>query len=647
MAISEKLRARLDALKATIPPLRVGKITREALRLPDPMTVTEWAEANVHLDARTSAEPGPFRVSRTPYLREPMDSFSDPLCEEIVICASTQVGKTLAEMLMLAYCVDQSPGPCLIVQADEKAAREILEERIVPLLRGSRVLRRHIPRGGSIVSKTRLRLDRMDVHLAWSNSPNSLASKPKQNLFIDEVDKYPKFSGREADPVKLAKERTRTYWNRKIVITSTPTTTDGYIWRAYLETDQRRFHAPCPHCGQEQPLEMQQIKWPEGSTAESIQRDRNVWYECIGCGEKITDRQKEKMVQAGTWIATNPASDGQPARKRGYWINAIYSPWLTFWEIAAEFHRCNAGGPEMMMNFVNSWLAQVWQEREAEAEIGRFAEIRRDYRACVVPREAVILTAGADVHIDNIYYVVRAWANNGESWLIDYGVLRRGPEYGIDDEFAALRDVVRGGYEVQGGATQMYISRFCIDRRYRKAEVDAFCRPFRRAAVPIMGEESIKGNPWMLHAVDKDRRGNAINKTFQYAKIDTTYFKGAWLKRYEGDEPGWWVPAEVDDEYQTQLLSEAKVVIGRDTRGEPKYAWIKKPGRVQNHFFDCEIYALAAFTMEGGERGALRGTRTIDSIPIPATATAQVASAPKSLGHSPGWNYKGKRGGRR
>ena len=81
----------------------------------------------------------------------------------------------------------------------------------------SPALERHCPGGSSAnLTQKEFRLDRMSLYFAGSNSPAALASKPVRYLFLDETDKYPLFSGREASPIKLARERTRTFWNRKI-----------------------------------------------------------------------------------------------------------------------------------------------------------------------------------------------------------------------------------------------------------------------------------------------------------------------------------------------------------------------------------------------------------------------------------------------
>ncbi len=61
---------------------------------PENLTVTEWAEKHRRLSAESSAEPGPWRTERTPYLRGPMDAFTDPKVDHIVVWAASQVGKS-------------------------------------------------------------------------------------------------------------------------------------------------------------------------------------------------------------------------------------------------------------------------------------------------------------------------------------------------------------------------------------------------------------------------------------------------------------------------------------------------------------------------------------------------------------------------
>ena len=48
----------------------------EGIIPPPPMTVSEWSDKHRRLSSKGSSEPGPWRTSRTPYLKEPMDCLS-------------------------------------------------------------------------------------------------------------------------------------------------------------------------------------------------------------------------------------------------------------------------------------------------------------------------------------------------------------------------------------------------------------------------------------------------------------------------------------------------------------------------------------------------------------------------------------------
>ena len=82
----------------------------------------------------TSAEPGQWRNSRTPYLRGIMNAFSDPLIEEITVMASTQIGKTEGMYNMLGYAIDQDAGPALLVLPRKEDAKSISYNRVKPML---------------------------------------------------------------------------------------------------------------------------------------------------------------------------------------------------------------------------------------------------------------------------------------------------------------------------------------------------------------------------------------------------------------------------------------------------------------------------------------------------------------------------------
>ncbi|MBP6920117.1 MAG: phage terminase large subunit family protein, partial [Candidatus Omnitrophica bacterium] len=382
--------------------------------LPVKMTVSEWSDQFRRLDVKTSAEPGQWATARTPYLKGIMDAFTDPYVDEITVMAASQVGKTEAMYNMLGFIIDQDPGPTLMVSPRADDAKSVSYNRVRPMIECSPVLSKYIPINTDDITKLEYHFDRMILYFAGSNSPADLASRPIRYLFLDEVDKYPKFSGREADPIKLASERQKTFWNKKTVKVSTPTTREGYIFREYDKSDQRRFHVPCPHCGKKQVLLFGQIKWPkEESSPERIKNNQLAWYECAHCKKRIDDIYKQKMMLAGEWISEK----GEHNRNRGFWVSSLYSPWLTWSDIASEFLK-SKDYVELLMNFVNSWLAEVWEEKIEETTVDKVRNLARDYDQGVVPDEVLVLTAGVDVQKDHFYYVIRGWGYYEESWLI-------------------------------------------------------------------------------------------------------------------------------------------------------------------------------------------------------------------------------------
>lgn len=574
---------------------------REAYRLPDEITVADWADANRVLDPRTSAEPGQWRTARTPYLREIMDAFVDPLVEEITLMASTQCGKTESMYCMVGYAIDQDPGPGLLVMPREPDARTVSQNRLMPMLQLSPALASHLPNKGDDLTAMEFRMDRMILYLAGSNSPAALASKPVRYLWLDEVDKYPPFSGREADPIKLARERTRTFWNRKIVKVSTPTTRAGYIFREYEASDQRRYFIPCPHCGQYQPLVFGQVRWPEGAAAAEIVEDRLAWYECRQCQAKITDMEKLRALSFGVWVpdgccvGSDGAVEGKvkgPIRHRGYWLSALYSPWLIWSEIAAEFLR-SKDYAELLMNFVNSWLAEVWEEKTRELSASALVQHELDYEEKTAPDGVAVITAGVDVQLDHFYLIVRGWGANWESWLLRAVRI---------DSWEVLEDELLQIPYLQNGGNPLNIRLTCIDSGYDAPAVYQFCRKRLDVLRPIKGGNShqvapIKGS--YMDSVARKRK-SAVRSGLMLYTIDTSFFKDR-LSRMIGAESnvpgGWHLFRGVGNDYYRQMCSEVKVIERNKRTGAVIEEWKLAAGHRDNHYWDAEVYCLVAAEM--------------------------------------------------
>jgi len=568
--------------------------------------VSEWAADNRVLDAKNSAEPGRWKNTRTPYMIEVMDTFGDKRIEEITFMGSTQVSKTETMFNMMGYAVDQDPGPMLYVKAREDDTFSDAHNRIRSMLSESEVLKNHVPsRAPEKLSQKEFRLLPCTLYFAGSNSPAALASKPVRYLFLDETDKYPRFSGREASPIKLARHRTRTYWNRKIIKISTPTTKEGYIYEEYQKSDQRRYYVPCPHCGHFQVLIFQGIKIPkEEREPGRIRELRIAWYECVKCHKKIKDHHKHGMLNRGKWVGDGQkinalgelTGERKTGKHAGFWINALYSPWLTFSEIIAEFLEAKDDDADLM-DFKNSWLAEIWEEKAEYKESTQVMANTADYPPGKVPEGAVLLTAGVDVQKFYIYYVIRAWGANLRSWLIEEGELETEPEDGLDQ----LRDSVIGKvfiHDGNGENNKLPIVLANIDSGYRTSEVYGFVRLYPRARA-IKGASRKPARPYMSNMIDVHPvTGKRLRRGVRVWTLDTEFFKDFIFRRMglaPDHERGWHVHGDITLDYADQITSEHKLTV---RRGRSEWEeWQPKTKGAKNHLWDCEVYAAAAAHM--------------------------------------------------
>jgi len=546
------------------------------LRPPEKMTVSEWADRYRVLDEKTSAMPGQWKTSTTPYLRGVMDAFNDPNIEEIIFVKPTQVGGTEALMNMLGYCIDQDPSSALVVYPTLDLAEYASELRIQPMVGLCRSLKDKY-----FINSKRLELqfDGMFVALSGANSPASLAARACRYLLLDEEDKFPANAGKEADPSKLAEERTKTYaYNRKIFRASTPTFKSGKIWKAYEAADERRsFFVPCPHCGHKQTLKFTQIKWPKGSSAEEARE--LAYYECNKCVGRISDSYKISMLRAGKWEADEKSD--RPPRKVGFRINTLYSPWVRFGDIAYEFLK-SKDFPELLQNFINSWLAKPWEETRQRTDADVVKERQSEYEAGVVPPNIIGLTAGADVQSDRIYWTVRAWGENLTSWNIAHGEC-----FTLED----LEFVMNQQWKDTDGQTQ-YISLCCIDSGDQTDDIYNFTFDNSDWAVAVKGASQKMFARFRISTINKvDSKAYGMRLII----VSTGDYKNSIARGMNkpNGKGSWMVHKDIDDDYCNQVTAEHKIVT-RNKRGQEVEEWTKKQTHGDNHYLDCEVYAFVA-----------------------------------------------------
>lgn len=519
----------------------------------------------------------------TPYLVDIMNELRNYETQEIIFCKPTQIGGTEALQNMLGWVIQQDPSPAMIVYPTDTLAKFTSENRLEPMLMASRSLKKLYHKNDS--SNLEMQFDGMFLSLSGSNSPASLASKAVKYLFLDEVDKYPGASRKEADPISLARERTKTFRNRKIYITSTPTLRNGHIWKAVEGADiEKHYFVPCPHCGEYIELKFAQIKFPYGDGMTNDDRADQAVYCCQECGCEITDADKDAMLRYGEWRAIRDSERG--GRRVAYWINTLYSPFVRWSEIVSEFLK-SKDDPELLQNFANSWLAEPWEDTKLKTSADTVMERQTERPRLIVPNWAKMLTGGVDVQETSLYWTIRAWGTYITSQCIAHGQAL---------SFQEVESIMNLPYEREDGE-RMLVCLALIDSGFDADSTYDFCANNAEWATAVKGASNPMLSAYKISKIDKtDSRAYGMNLIL----VDGGQYKDmiAGRMRRNNGRGSWMVYDGCDMEYAQQVTAEHKVNV-KLSNGKIQQRWVPKSSHADNHYLDCEVYAFAAADIKG------------------------------------------------
>lgn len=561
------------------------------------LTVSEWADANRILSSEGSAAPGPWRTSRTPYLREIMDQLSETSpARKVAFMKSSQVGGTEVGGNWLGYIMAHAKGPCAIVMPTEKSLSDWMTQKFDPMAADTPaiadVLRKRSNSEGNN-SATRKRYKGGILYAKTAGSTAELKSTSLRYAVADEVDEYPR-GGNQGDVIGLLDVRLTTFHDSKLFIPSSPTVKDASaIEDQYLGGDQRRYHVPCPHCNELQPLDWSNIRWQKDP--ENPRRITRAVYVCSHCGAEIEEHQKGAMLaEAGRggrarWIAGNPA-----APYPSYHISALYTPFglgKSWAELAQEWIDAQ-DDPQKLVVFINTRLGETWADRSADIK-GAAIEARAEpYPLRTIPRGCLVLTAGVDVQDNRLEIHVRGFGRGGHRWTIDYHVLPGNPA--DDGLWERLAEYLNACEFTNAAGRKLRLEATAIDTGgHHTHAVYQFVRSNRvRRAIAIKGASQpgriILGKP---SAQDVNWKGQTIKRGVAVYTIGTDTAKhllyGLLHQDAERD------PADRRVHFSTALDSAWFDQLVSETYNPRKNRWEIKKGK-RNEVLDTWVYAEAA-----------------------------------------------------
>lgn len=445
------------------------------MKPPEDLTVSQWADKNRRLTSESSAEVGKWRTSRTPYMFDILDSFTDPLIEHIVVVAASQVGKSETINNMVGYCIDQDPGPILLIQPTIDDVKRYSEMRIAPMIRETRCLKRKVadPKSRDAANTKRQKSFPGGVLvMTGSNVAHDLSSMPIRYVFGDERDRWATSAGSEGDPWELAVARTRTFYNKKMVEVSTPTVKGASaIENSYNLGTMERWKTQCPHCGEYVELTFDNIRF-EYDAAENgdkkIFHISEIFYVCPECGG-ISDEHTMKS-QPAKWVATVPEAR-KHHKTRSFWLTAWVSPWATWESIILQFLQAGTDSAKLQVVY-NTQFGELWEERGDMASEDDVMARREVYEA-EVPDGVLLLTCGVDTQDDRLEYEVVGHRRYGETWGIKKGVILGRPD--TEEVWERLDEVLSHKYKFKSGVSLQISLTFIDEGGHFTQEVRQHC----------------------------------------------------------------------------------------------------------------------------------------------------------------------------
>lgn len=581
---------------------RLREFFFEVLKPKEDEPVDEWVEKNV--DIPTGAITGMASLKLTPYAREILNRMGSKTTRHIVMVFGTQAAKTSIMIWGMLYRLCRDAQDAMWVLPTGDLAKSFSKSRWQKYVRSCKSAIQQVPRTSkgdidkSLFGFVEQHFFSMVLNFVGSNSPANLSSRPVGMLWMDETDKYGDEVKFEAAALKLAEERTKTYPFPLVVKSSTPTTEDRIIWQEFLKTDQNYYWVTCPRKGCQIRFKFTAKSEEHGDcgvrwwreTEEEVMKDgewdmgkvkMNAFYKCQCCGGEIYDFERGPMLDVGKWIASNP--NAEPGR-HGYHLNSLYSilsEKTSLGSIAVEYLNSYRNRRDLQ-NFVNSWLAEPWDESRGFIQNDIITEDITD-----IPRGTISIMA-VDVQQGHYWVLVRRFEAPTKEFLFGRSWLVYANKVQTEEELVDIQKE----YQVKGenvtcdiARRPNQVARMIIEHDWRGilgTDTKEFEHPgpnstkIKRAYSRVQYRDPYLGTAW-----ENRRLERAIFVKFSKPAILDIVA----AMRYQQPQI-WHVTLNVHEKYQEHMNSRVKTQQINKRTGRAEWFWRELHQR--NHLSDCE-----------------------------------------------------------
>ncbi len=582
-----EIRRRLEGYRCTI--AKLPEVVRRQMRTPQKIGVADHAEQY----RVVTEEPhiGPWRHDLAPHTVQIMNTFSKSYVREIWFCGVDQSGKTNTMLNCMHWAIDIDPGNIFYLMPTEATSDKIMSEKIVPMLKNSKRVKRYISRKDIDTTLNRVNLTNgVTIRPANANSASSMATFTAKHCFGDEVDKYPERTGNETSPPKLIAKRNRLYKGRyKRFFASTPA--GRFIYKGMQECVQIwEWRHKCPECGEMFRPEGEGIVVDETLEPGEIIAETEVFYTCSECGSLLSDYARSSAIRSGGWVCIKGENILRPSRV-GFHHRAFDCLDVPLHEIASAWRLAETGGIAEKTDWAHGYEAVDYVHEQTDRDEDFILRlVDKEHPRGVVPSETCALLMLVDTQRLGFFYQV---------WAVHYGRDLRITviDHGFLESFRILKEKAAQEY-LAADNTAYRIQAAFIDsgggtnpqkpKHSRTVEVYDFCRK-NKLFRALKGRRTME-TPWSVKRLDfypsSVGKKVPIPGGLKLYTINTTLFKDELdrkLQIEQGDAGGIVFHAGVEKDFAKQLCAEY-----RDDRGY----WECPKGK-DNHQWDVAVYGLA------------------------------------------------------
>jgi phage terminase large subunit GpA-like protein len=601
-------------------------------------TPVQYCEDHRYLPEGVTSNPGPFRISVTPYAEEIINCFdlrSD--VHEVNVLKGVQVAySTIAECIIMYLAAHIGTIPICYVTADVDLSENRIKTNIAPMFRESDldVIQTHdvgnTRKTGATKKVLQFKGGGFLVALG-ANSPGQMRDRSFRAMIKDEIEAWPEMAKRgkdKGDPDKLTDNRLKGYLGiHKILRGSTPVFTEGSrINKLYKQGDQRKYMVHCLDCGYQQEIRFNGLNKETGKAfgfawdldSDKVLKPETVRYHCAHCHHAHYEHDKLKLFSKGNGAEWKPTAKPRKKGTRSYHLPAFYSP------IGARpWHDCvslylEAFDPDLnrvvdimaYQSFYNDVLGKSFaavggrirpeQVSRHRRSVYKMGEIPNAHAESYAGGPILFLTCTVDVHDHFLAIAIIGWTARFCSYLIDYHIIRDDSENGLEamesPAWEYLRELIDSREYTADDGKVYKMGLTMIDSQHLNDQVITFCMQWETGVYPLQGRhraaKSQKINEFGSFKTKKQTTGWGVTVDHYKDRI-APVLRSEWVELAGEQNPYHFnAPIDIGSDALEELTRETKQKK-TDPAGFVWYVW-HRPGGARNELWDCLVYAHAA-----------------------------------------------------